>query len=73
MRNREIETTVGTWHLPMSTHFRMKTRCGPGDFPDTDWVFDRALSLPMAHTVSADDQRIVVDALIDTIESLPDR
>lgn len=73
MRSREIETTVGTWHLPLSTHFRRTLGLGRGDFPQTDRVFDRALSLPMAHTLSAEDQRTVVDALVETIADLPAR
>jgi len=63
MRRREVETTIGTWHLPLTTHFRSAGGYGRGDFPATDAVFDRAVSLPLWSGLTHTDQVQVIEAV----------
>jgi len=59
-----IETTIGTYHMPMTTYFRTTGGYGPGHFPVTDDVAARAISLPLYEALSDGDQRRVVEALL---------
>jgi dTDP-4-amino-4,6-dideoxygalactose transaminase len=63
LRERGIETTIGTYHMPMTTYFRTRGGHGPGDFPATDDVAARAISLPLYEGLTAAQQAQVVDAL----------
>lgn len=47
LRAEGIETTVGTHHVPLTTYFRRRYRFQDGDFPVTDDVASRALTLPL--------------------------
>lgn len=47
LREREVETTIGTYHQPLTTWFRGRAGHRVGDFPVTDDVAARALALPM--------------------------
>lgn len=47
LRTQGIETTVGTYHVPLTTYFREHYRFRIGDFPVTDDVAPRALTLPL--------------------------
>ena len=33
LKERGIETTIGTWHMPMTTYFRQRYGYKTGDFP----------------------------------------
>lgn len=70
LRARGIETTIGTWHMPLTRHFRERHGFGRGDFPATDEVADRALSLPMPPGLSSDDQARIVGDLVAVIEEV---
>jgi perosamine synthetase len=70
LRSRGIETTIGTWHMPLTRHFRQRYGFTRGDFPATDEVFDRALSLPMPPDLSTSDQERVVAELLAVIEEV---
>ena len=66
MKRREIETTLGTYHMPLIRYYRSWGAFKPGDFPVTDDVAERALSLPIYEKLSEDDQRTVVRSLLES-------
>ena len=63
-----IETTIGTYHMPMTTYFRKWGRFREGDFPVTDDVARRAMSLPLFGALTASQQVQVVNALQEQTE-----
>jgi dTDP-4-amino-4,6-dideoxygalactose transaminase len=63
LRERGIETTIGTWHMPLTSYFRSRYGYRPGDFPVADAVFARSLTLPLHERLTADEQARVVQAL----------
>lgn len=67
MKRREIETTLGTYHQPLIRYYREWGKFAPGDFPVTDDVADRALSLPIYESLSDADQRTVVASLRESL------
>ena len=70
MKLREIETTLGTYHMPLIRYYRSYGNYHPGDFPVTDDIAERALSLPIYETLSEADQRTVIRTLIESINGL---
>lgn len=65
LKDRGIETTIGTYHMPLTTYFRTHYSFTPGDFPVTDAVAARALSLPLYEGLAEEQQAEVVQALAD--------
>lgn len=63
MKKREIETTLGTYHMPLIRSYREWGNFKPGDFPVTDDIAARALSLPIYEHLTGDLQAIVISAL----------
>jgi perosamine synthetase len=63
LREKGIETTIGTWHMPLATYYRKRYGYKQGDFPITDQVFSRSLALPLYEGLSSKEQELVVDAL----------
>ena len=63
MKRREIETTLGTYHMPLIRSYRDWGRFEPGDFPVTDDIAARALSLPIYEGLTADLQATVISTL----------
>ena len=70
LRSRGVETTIGTHHMPMTTYFRKWGSFKTGDFPVTDEVASRALTLPLYESLSFAEQEVVVSALVDSIKEL---
>lgn len=70
LNERGIETTIGTWHMPMTTYFRKRYGYKTGDFPVTDRVFARAMTLPLYEGLSARDQQHICEVLYDVLEGL---
>jgi dTDP-4-amino-4,6-dideoxygalactose transaminase len=62
-----IETAIGTWHLPMTSYFRTRYGYRPGDFPSTDAVFARALTLPLYEGLTEADQATVVRSVTSMV------
>lgn len=58
-----IETNLGTWHMPMTTYFRQRYGYKAGDFPVTDEVFARSMTLPLHEKLSREEQEVVVRSL----------
>jgi perosamine synthetase len=63
LREQGIETTIGTWHIPLTTHFRTIFDHKAGDFPVTDRVFAQALTLPLFEQLTEQQQQEVVERL----------
>jgi len=68
MKERGIETTLGTYAMPLIRSFQAWGGFRPGDFPVTDDIAARALTLPMYESLSESDQRIVVSTLLEALE-----
>jgi len=67
LRERGIETTIGTWHMPLTSYFRTRYGYGPGDFPVTDDVFARSIALPLYEGLTLENQQHVVQSLLEVI------
>jgi perosamine synthetase len=64
LKQAGIETTIGTWHMPLTTYYRNRYGYRLGDFPNTDLVFSRALSLPLYESLQHSQQDFVVETLL---------
>jgi perosamine synthetase len=67
LKDQGIETTIGTWHIPLTSYFRSRYGYRPGDFPVTDQVFDRALTLPLFEQLQEMEQNVVVEQLLEAL------
>ncbi|MFH1103000.1 MAG: DegT/DnrJ/EryC1/StrS family aminotransferase [Pseudomonadota bacterium] len=68
MRRQGIETSIGTLHIPMTNYFQNRYGYKIGDFPVTDDVFARSISLPMYENLTEANQIQVVKTLSRFIE-----
>jgi dTDP-4-amino-4,6-dideoxygalactose transaminase len=69
LRQREIECSIGTIHIPLTTYFKTAGSYRTGDFPNTDDVAARALTLPLYEGIAGADQERVVELLLQEIGS----
>jgi perosamine synthetase len=60
LRMQGVETNIGTWHIPLTSYYRNLYGYLPGDFPLTDDVFARALTLPLFEGLTEREQQEVV-------------
>lgn len=63
LKEKGIETTIGTYHMPLIRYYREWGKFRPGDFPVTDDVAARALTLPLYEGLSESDQAHVIRTL----------
>jgi dTDP-4-amino-4,6-dideoxygalactose transaminase len=70
LNERGIETSIGTYHLPLTTYWRQVQGCKAGDYPVTDHVAARALALPLHTSLSEEDQRRVVEELESSVRQV---
>ena len=70
LKAQGIETTIGTYHLPLTTYFRHRGGYAVGDFPVTDDVAARAISLPMFEGLEFAQQEQVVAELLQLVRSM---
>ena len=63
LRERGVETTIGTYHMPLLTYYRRTYGFKAGDFPVSESVAARALALPMHARMSVSDVETVVETL----------
>lgn len=68
LKEQGIETAIGTWHIPLTTYYRTRYGYRPGDFPVTDDVFSRSLTLPLYESLGESDQLRVVAALLECLD-----
>ena len=69
LKEKGIETSVGTIHIPLSSYYRRRYGHKEGDFPVTDDIFARSLALPIHEKLSDREQQAVVDALLGEVGS----
>lgn len=72
LRNFGIETSIGTWNIPLTTYFRSRYGYKNEDFPVVDHVFKRSLTLPLYEGILETDQETVVNCLIQKINNYED-
>ena len=68
LKERGIETTIGTWHMPLTSFFSSKYGFQSGDYPITDQVFASSLTLPLHENLSQKEQKFVIAELLELIE-----
>ena len=64
LRERGIEVTIGTHHIPLTRYYRERYGYRVGQFPVTDEVAARALALPLHSKLQVDQQERVVHELM---------
>ncbi len=67
LKAQGVETTIGTYHLPLTTYFRKRGGFKAGDFPLTDEAAARAISLPLFEKLTLAQQEIVVSKLEEAL------
>jgi perosamine synthetase len=70
LKERGVETTIGTWHMPMTSYYCKRYGYNPGDFPVTDCVFARAMTLPLYEGLSVLDQQHICGTVRYVLEGL---
>ncbi|MFC1608183.1 DegT/DnrJ/EryC1/StrS family aminotransferase [Candidatus Latescibacterota bacterium] len=65
MNEKGIQTTIGTIHIPMTSYYRTTYGYSTGDFPVTDNVASRAITLPLHDKLTEKDQIKVVTTLVE--------
>lgn len=66
LREQGVETNIGTWHMPLTRYFRTRYDYREGDFPVTDRVFARSLTLPLYEGLTEEQLGTVVSKLTQT-------
>ena len=64
MKEKGIETAIGTWNIPMTSYFRTRYSYRLGDFPTSNTIFNRTLTLPLYERLDESQQREVVRQLL---------
>ncbi len=64
LKERGIETTIGTIHMPMTGYFRSRYGYRTGDFATTDQIAARALTLPLHEFLHEPEQHAVISHLL---------
>ena len=67
LKKQGIETTIGTWHIPMTSYYSARYGYRKGDFPVADRVFARSMTLPLHETLSWPEQEQVIRELLAKI------
>jgi dTDP-4-amino-4,6-dideoxygalactose transaminase len=67
LKKNDIETNIGTWHMPLTSYFSTRYGYQTGDFPITDQIFARALTLPLYENLTLADQKNVVNSISNYI------
>lgn len=68
LKRNGIETTIGTYNMPMTSYFRSRYGYQTGNFSVADRVFARSLALPLYEGLKEEDQNVVVQQLLKAIE-----
>jgi perosamine synthetase len=67
LKTSGIETTIGTWEMPMTAFFQDRYGSRPSDYPVSDEVFARAMTLPLHEHLSSEEQHQVACRLKEAI------
>ena len=68
LKENGIETTIGTYNMPMTNYFRNRYGYRTGNFSVADRVFARSLALPLYEGLKEEEQDAVVQQLLKAIE-----
>ncbi len=63
----DVETQLGTIHMPVTTFFRGRYGHRAGDFPVTDAVAATALALPLYESITPEEQCTAVDVVLGLV------
>jgi perosamine synthetase len=63
-----IETTIGTYHIPLTAYYRSRYGYREGEFPVSESVFLRALTLPLFEHLRHDEQEEIVQRLQNALD-----
>lgn len=66
-REAGIELQIGTIHMPLTSYYRRTYGFSSGDFPATDSVSARALTLPLYESITLEDQQAVARFLLESV------
>jgi len=69
MLEKGIETTIGTYNMPMTSYFRKRYNVKSGDFPVTEDIAARSLTLPLHGKLTGDEQRFIIRTLLEFCEA----
>ncbi len=64
LKAQGIETAIGTYHMPLIRFFRDRYGYCEGNFPKTDEVASRALTVPLFEGITLEQQRTVAETLL---------
>jgi dTDP-4-amino-4,6-dideoxygalactose transaminase len=64
LKSEGIETTIGTYHMPLLTYYGRRYEYAEGGFPNTDSIAARALSLPVFESLTPAQQEQVVRRVV---------
>ena len=64
LKDKGIETTIGTYNIPMTNFYSSHYGYREGDFPVTDQTFARSLSLPIYEDITYQEQQYIVEILL---------
>ncbi len=67
LKENGIETTIGTYNMPMTNYFRNRYGYRTGDFSVADRVFAQSLALPLHENLSKQEQEKIVRNLEDAM------
>lgn len=68
LKAQGIETTIGTYHLPVTSYFRNRGGFKVGDFPVRDDISTRALSLSLFEALTLEQQRHITTSLLMAVD-----
>jgi perosamine synthetase len=63
LRKKGIETTIGTWNMPMTNYFSAKYNYQPDDFPMTEKISNLSVTLPLHPFMLHNEQQIIFESL----------
>ena len=62
-----IQTSIGTYNMPMTMYFRTRYGYRSGDFPTAEQVSARSVTLPLHHLLTEAEQESVTSVLIRAV------
>ncbi len=68
LKGRGVETTIGTIHMPMTVYYRTHYGFKVGDFPCTDRIARRSLTLPLYEKLTEEEQQQIVEAVLEGLK-----
>ena len=69
LRGLDIETNIGTWHIPMTDYYQTRYGFDASAFPGTSEVFQRVLALPFYNGLKTEDQVRTVECLKQVLDA----